>query len=71
MEAGLDGSTWDTSAITDMGSMFKDARAMADNTYAWNMDRVILADSMFEGAESAVPETDHWSLKRNQSRSHV
>ena len=56
-------SAWDTSSVTNMRYMFKDASAIDQPVGAWRVDKVTHMGEMFYGAASFDQPLGEWRLR--------
>ena len=54
--------SWDVSAVTDMGSMFYNARNFNQDLSAWDVSAVIDMGWMFDGAQSFNQNLSAWDV---------
>jgi surface protein len=55
-------SDWDTSSVTDMGSMFRDATSFNQSLSTWVTSSVTDMGSMFRGATSFNQSLSSWNV---------
>jgi surface protein len=57
-------STWDTSGVTDMGSLFRDKSSFNEDISAWDTSGVTDMGNMFRGASSFNQDVGDWAVDR-------
>lgn len=74
MESMFDGATvfdgniggntgsWETTNVTNMKNLFRDAKAFNQNINGWDVDSVITMESMFDGAISFNRDLGNWEV---------
>ena len=60
----LNSSHFNTSKVTNMSSMFKQAHNVEPETEAWDTSKVTDMSEMFKGASSADPNTSNWNTSK-------
>jgi len=57
-------STWDTSLITNMSSLFEDKDTFNDDISTWDVSNVTNMMKMFEGAEAFNQDISNWNTSK-------
>ena len=62
---------WDTSGVTDMGSLFKDKKGFNDDISGWDVSNVKIMSGMFSGAAAFNQPLDKWVVSSVENMGHV